>query len=201
VGVSKTVPQVFIIESLRLSDERKEWFEGRILQHILRLNGKESAYFYIRTRRELAKIALEFGKSRFRYLHLSCHGDPEGMATTFDDVTFQDLGRILRPHLGGRRVFLSACEMATRSLATQLLKGSGCYSMIGPTEQVQFSDAALLWSSFYHLMFRTNEDVMQRKWLLAHLRSTANLFRVRMKYFSSSRKMGVRAVLVAPGAA
>ncbi len=49
-----TIPQVFIIESLTLKDEEEERFEGRILKQILRLSGKESAYYYIRTRRELA---------------------------------------------------------------------------------------------------------------------------------------------------
>ncbi len=123
------------------------------------------------------------------------------MATTFDSISFADLGRILRPNLNGRRVFLSACEMTTKKLATELLNGSGCYSVIGPADQVHFSDAALLWSSFYHLAFRTNESVMQRKWILAHLRSTASLFRVRMNYFSSSRREGVRATVVEPGVA
>lgn len=106
----------------------------------------------------------------------------------------------MRPHLSGRRIFLSACEMTTKKLAAELLlRGSGCYSVIGPMEKVYFSDAALLWSSFYHLAFRTNESVMKREWILAHLRSTAALFGVRINYFSASRKEGVRETTVAPG--
>ena len=203
MGTNGTTPQVFIIESLTLEDEKKERFEGRILKQILRLSGKESVYYYIRTRRELEKISKLFGKSGFRYLHISCHGDTAEMATTFDSINFADLGCVLRPHLHGRRVFLSACEMATKTLARELLSGSGCYSLIGPADNVYFSDAALLWSSFYHLVFRTNESAMQRKWVLAHLRNTASLFRVRMNYFSSSKgsRDGVRFTLVEPGAA
>ena len=68
-------------------------------------------------------------------------------------------------------MFLSACEMTNRDFASELLTDSGCHSVIGPAEAVAFSDAALLWSSFYHLAFRTNEAVMQRQWVLAHLKS------------------------------
>jgi len=193
-----TVPHVFIIESLRLDDEKHERFEGRILQQILRLNEKDSAYYYIRTRRELERIMKVFAKSRYRYLHLSCHGSSSTMETTFDSLEFENVGRILRPHLQGRRVFVSACEMANRALASQLIAGSGCFSLIGPATAVRFSDAALLWSSFYHLVFRTNGEVMQRKSVLEHLRSTASLFRVRMNYFSKSKSHGIKTTTVKP---
>lgn len=193
-----TKPNVFIIESLTQDDEKHDRFEGRILKQILSLSGKSSIYCYIRTRCELEEFAKQFGRSGFRYLHLSCHANAKEMATTFDTVSFQELGAILRPHLKGRRVFLSACEMATPLLSRELIVGSGCYSVIGPSEAVRFSDAALLWSSFYHLAFATNDTVMQRKWMLAHLRSTAQLFGVRLNYFSASRKQGIRSTEVAP---
>lgn len=197
---NSTKPNLFIIESLTQDDEKHERFEGRILERILSLSGKSSTYCYIRTRRELEEFADQFGRSGFRYLHISCHANAEEMATTFDTISFKELGTILRPHLKGRRVFLSACEMATNALSRELITGSGCYSVIGPSEAVRFSDAALLWSSFYHLAFKTNDSVMQRKWMLAHLRSTAQLFGVRLKYFSASRKRGIRATEISPKA-
>lgn len=96
MSTEETTPQVFIIESLRLDDEEHERFEGRILKQILRLSGKDSSYYYIRTRRELERIAKLFGKSGFRYLHLSCHGNPDTMATTFDRLSFVEVGDHLR---------------------------------------------------------------------------------------------------------
>jgi hypothetical protein len=179
----RSSPQLFIIESLTREDERAERFEGLILRSILRLSGKESEYFYIRTERELSKIAREFSKSGFRYLHLSCHANRSEMATTYDPIDFVRLGRIFRPHLHGRRVFLSACEMATKVLARELLAGSNCRSVLGPAKGTYFGDAALLWSSFYHLMFRTNPQKMQRKWLEQHAKSTADLFDVALNLF------------------
>lgn len=186
----ETVPQVFIIESLRLGDEKAQRFEGRVLSQILRLSGKKSIYYYIRTQRELERLVKIFTKSTFRYLHISCHGNSEVMATTLDTIDFPELGRILRPSLGGRRVFLSACEMVNSTLAKELLRGTGCHSVIGPAESILFGDAALFWSSFYHLMFKRSAAAMKRKWMLTYLRRTATLFRVRMNYFSSSRTRG-----------
>src|SRR5438034_10555132 len=112
-----TIPNVFIIESLRFSDENHERFEGRILRQILKLStGKESIYFYIRTRRELKAVLDRFTRSRFRYLHISCHGAPTCMSTTLENVPCGELGRILRPHLAHRRLFTSSCEIASSRL-------------------------------------------------------------------------------------
>ena len=69
-----THPDVFIIESLRFEDEKKELFEGRMISQILRLNDKKSEYYYIRTKRELKEVLDIFYDSKFRYLHISCHG-------------------------------------------------------------------------------------------------------------------------------
>ena len=88
--------------------------------------------------------------------------------------------------------------MATEPLAAELLRGSGCYSVIGPRDTIFFSDAALVWASFYHLIFKTDPSVMKRKWMLAHLRSAVNLFGVRMNYFSASRSQGVKATFMEP---
>jgi hypothetical protein len=48
------LPEVFILESLSLKDEREHRLEGGALADMLRLSGKNPKY---------------------RYLHFSCHGD------------------------------------------------------------------------------------------------------------------------------
>jgi len=48
-----TVPEVFIIESLKFDDEANDRYEGKIISNILHLNEKNSKYYYIRTKREL----------------------------------------------------------------------------------------------------------------------------------------------------
>ena len=106
--------------------------------------------------------------------------------TNRDDIDFQELGDILRPHLDGRRLFLSACAMIHPDHAKAIIPQSGCNSVIGPNENISFLDAAVLWSSLYHLMFSSNADAMKRDQLLKFLRQTSKLFQVSMSYFSKS---------------
>ncbi len=184
----KTNPEVFIVESLSLEDEAARRQEGAILSRMLKLSGKvNTKYFYIRTERELEEIVDLFDDSQHRYLHLSCHADRTSMDTTFDCISFKKLGEMLRPCLRNRRVFVSACEMANRNLAEQLLSGTGCYSLIGPSKAINFDDAAAFWVSFYHLMFKANERGMGRKNLQWCITELSALFGEPINYFSSSK--------------
>ena len=159
-----TKPEIFIVESLSFDDESADRREGEILSRMLKLIGKENTtYFYIRTKRELEEIIDKFDDSEFRYLHFSCHADRNGMATTLDHVSYDELGEMLKPCLLGRRVFVSGCEMATPKLAQALLNGTGCTSLLGPARKINFDDAAAFWLAFYHLMFKENMRSMKHR--------------------------------------
>ena len=197
----KTEPEVFIIESLELADEGKRRHEGEILSKILNLAGKtKTKYFYIRTKRELVEIVGLFDECRYRYLHISCHATSKSMSTTFDNITFAQLGTILKPCIEKRRVFVSACEMANQRLAKQLLSGTGCYSLIGPAKAIRFDDAAAFWVSFYHLMFKTSERSMKQVDLKRRVAELSVLFGEPINYFATSKrgKLGFRRVNVDP---
>jgi len=183
-----TLPEVFIIETLDPDDEGNGRFEGSILSRMLRLHGKNPKYRYVRTRNQFRAAVAQFGRSRYRYLHISCHANSESMRTTNqDDIEFKKLAAILRPHLRNRRLFLSACDMVNDNLARQVLPSTGCYSIIGPDEDVRFTDAAVLWASLYHLMFTRSPSVMKHPELLRVLGDTSKLFSVSMSYFSKSK--------------
>jgi len=81
-------PEVFIIESNSWRDEEDNRREGVALREMLALSEKRCKYVYLRTRREF-RIALEqFTSSRYRYLHLACHGDGHGLHLTIDYLPF-----------------------------------------------------------------------------------------------------------------
>jgi hypothetical protein len=107
--------------------------------------------------------------------------------TNQEDIEYDELGEILRPHLNGRRLFLSACEMVHEDLAREIIPDSGCFSVIGPNEAIRFTDAAILWASLYHLMFSHSRNGMQHAQLLKVLQNTTKLFQVQMSYFSRSK--------------
>src|SRR5438552_2945088 len=157
----KTHAQLFIVESLNFENEKKKEFEGRILSEILALSGKRCEYYYIRTEKELRRILHKFTATRHRYLHISCHAGDGSVATTLDNIPMHDFARIVRPHLKGRRLFLSACSLANSGLADLLMPASGCFSMLGPARDVYVNDATILWASLYHLMFAWDSTAMK----------------------------------------
>ena len=187
-------PEIFIIESLKFEDEMEQRFEGRILGDILRLVGKEPIYFYVRTKQELKVVLEEFEKSEYRYLHLSCHGDERSIATTLDkDINFQELSEIINPHLKDRRLFVSSCEVVNERFARAVME-SGCLSISGPTQEIGFAEAAILWASFYHLAFFRNQDRWRGKDLKLILKELAPLLATEVAYYGvdSSAPRGYR---------
>ena len=181
-------PYVFIIESLGFEDEKENRFEGKLLSQILHLGGKESQYYYIRTKRELEEVLEFFNESDYRYLHISCHGSESAIYTTLDTLTFPELCELLIPYLKKRRLFISACSSVNDNLAREIIPPSECYSLIGPKEDIYFHDAAIIWASFYHLMFKESPKAMKRKDILPTLRKMVNTFGIPLNYFSISRK-------------
>jgi hypothetical protein len=184
------IPEVFIIESLNLSDEKHDRLEGQRISSMLKMSGKDCRYYYIRTRKELEWLLKEFASSRYRYLHLSCHGgsDNQTLHTTLDPIPFNTLQGILAPHLRGRRLFLSACSIANRFLAKRLMPESGCYSILGPHGSIYFHTAAMLWASLYHVMFTADEKFMTHPVLRGKAQEVADMFRVKLCYIRLNSK-------------
>ena len=52
----KSKPRVFIVESLRFSDENRDLFEGKLISRILALSCSQSKYTYLRTKKELEEV-------------------------------------------------------------------------------------------------------------------------------------------------
>ena len=149
-------PEVFILESLKVSEET-HIKEGEILSRTLRLAGKKkTVYHYLRTRQEFEYFVKKFKRSPHRYLHISCHGNIDVFATTLDDIGVDEMVTILAPAIDGRRLFLSSCYAADpqNRFATRLMESSGCKSVVAPVSEIGFADAAVFWSTFYHLMFK-----------------------------------------------
>jgi len=195
-----TKPGVFIIESLTIQNEQDERYEGQLISDILSLNQIASQYYYIRTEKEFEHVLGIFYNSEYRYLHLSCHGDTSTIQLTLDNISYKQLSKHLESNLYKKRLFLSACEATTDSLVKEIMPRSGCYSVIGPLNTIQFRDSAISWASFYYLMFRNNRKSMLRKDLIKGLQKTVNAFEQPMNYFSTSRKntFGYKKLAITP---
>jgi hypothetical protein len=183
----KSKPRVFIVESLRFTDEKRDLFEGRFVSQILALSGSLTEYVYLRTRKELEEVMEHFEKSGYRYLHFSCHGNQNEISLTLDDIPFHELGEMVNSYLESRRVFFSSCEVMNENLANALLNKTGCHSVIGPSRSIDFDRAAIYWASFYHLMLRDEAQSMKRDRLKDTTATLQELFGVHMRYFSASK--------------
>jgi len=184
-----TEPCVFIIESNQWEDEQDKRREGAALAEILSLANKKTEYRYIRTLQEFECVLKQFVDSKFRYLHLACHGTGSGLAFTLDDIRFEDLANMLVPYLHERRLFISACQAVNKSLAGPLLTKSECFSVIGPKTNISFSDAAVIWSAFYILRFKHNRHSMKAVDIETDLHSVCSVFDVRFNaYFRTSEQ-------------
>jgi len=90
--------------------------EGLVLQQILHLSGKKAEYVYIRTAQELEEVLDQFYDSNYRYLHISCHGNPKEMALTLDTTGLLQIRDDGQPILKNRRLFVSACAVVNKNL-------------------------------------------------------------------------------------
>ena len=181
----RTKAEVFVIESLTLEDEESNLQEGHIISKMLHLTGKEKTkYYYIRTRHELEAVIKIFGKLKYRYLHISCHAGKSKFDTTLDAISYSDLGNMLRPHLQGRRVFVSACRMVNKKLAEELFRDSELLSLTGPKNNIRFDSAAAFWLSLYHLMFKKDTKNMNSKKLRNTLRKLSIIYDERINHFA-----------------
>ena len=183
-----TQADVYIIESLDPDDEGNGRCEGSIISHVLRLHGKSPKYKYVRTRSAFREAVADFAESKYRYLHISAHGNNKAMYTTNNDrIKFAKLAEIFGPCLKNKRLFLSTCSMVHEGLAKKIIPRTRCYSIVGPTTPICFTKAAVIWPLIYHLMFTDRDDAMTHKTLWRHLESVSSLLNVDIGCFSRSK--------------
>jgi len=186
-----TVPEVFIIESLTLTDEKKERREGAVLAAILKMCGKNPLYYYIRTRAELEHIAKEFDASGYRYLHVSCHGGDNSLKTTLDSISYQEFAKIFSERLNGRRLFVSACSAGNEKFADLVgAKNPGMNSVAAPVDNIDFDLAVALWSAFYVKVFSLNAKSMNSDRIAKVLGPLAALFDAPIHWTRRSKTKG-----------
>lgn len=176
-------PEVFIIESLKF-DEEADYREGQMIYQSLRMYLKNPLYHYVRTISEFKHFIGEFGKSDYRYLHISCHGSKNGVCTTLESMNTECFAKIVGPVLDRKRLFLSTCLASTQAMADAVFANGGCTSLAGPEREIHFDDSVILWTSFYHLMFKTNNEEMKRENIKQVMTKCASLVDQKMNFYT-----------------
>ncbi|MBB5638243.1 hypothetical protein HDE68_004172 [Pedobacter cryoconitis] len=182
---------VYIIESLR----SEEFADGENLASILKLANIEHQYHWADSVSHFFELIADFKISRFKYLHISCHADEEGIQINGNDISNSEFSEALNGTLRNRRLFMSACRAANDDLAARVITVCGAYSLIGTGIDLRFVTSAVFWPAFYHVMKEIDAGAMSRADLKAKLKQCAVLFGFPIRYYSylkADRKGSIR---------
>lgn len=179
--------EVFIIESLKF-DEEKNYREGDVICQSLRMSLKNPLYHYVRTVKEFKHFIGQFAKSDYRYLHISCHGSKNGVSTTLDRMSIKEFAKIVGPVLDRKRLFLSACLASTQVMADAVFAKGKCMSLAGPKDEINFDDSVILWTSFYHLMFKADQTAMKSDKIKQTFAKCASLVEARVNFYTPPKR-------------
>lgn len=175
----KYIYGVFIIESL----EDDEYFDGKVLEGILKLSGVKVEYRRVYDKKELKNQLEEFSEGGFRYLHISSHATDQTLNLSHDTVFYEEFEKLIENKVADKRIFLSACDAGNRNFASIIIR-HGAYSVIGSPIGLRFDKAALFWASFFHVVNEIDTLTMKRDDINSVLKSCVKLFRIPINYYS-----------------
>lgn len=174
---------VYIIEFLRGDD----YPDGDNLHEILKLSLIKTEYKWVDTKEEFKTALQDFNKSKFRYLHISCHADERGLEINGDEITNVEFQQMTAKYLNDKRLFLSACKGANRQLASLIVSKNNAYSLVGIPINLDFDKSALFWPSFYHLINEVDTKKMKRLQIIDIIKKLVDLFNVPVNFYSRIR--------------
>ena len=151
---------VKIIECLDKSDPGSE---GLFLKHAFDLMKVESSYCHVSS---IDDLLSEIAKSRFKYIHISAHGETEGEEDRFSGWWTPN-GTGTKANVAGlvgnvraTAIVSTACKSGTKGFGRYVVDKLGCQFFIGPTGSPRFYNASLFSHLFYHKLFKTKRGVL-----------------------------------------
>ncbi len=176
--------RVFIVESPNPLDLLEGRSERLSLEQVCRLMGHKPASFLIRDLVELeqtlAYISTISGRKEDKtplFIHISAHGNKQGIACGSDGISWKDLAAIiqrmytnLKYYHGHVIVIISACGSNAQTVTSELAADlSGVaekfippeYLFVWSDEIVQWTDAVVAWTIFYREVTRVDFDKKQ----------------------------------------
>ncbi|GEM_PF-3901870 len=153
------VDGVFHLEALPSTDVSTYGSEGSALAVLMRMRDLKTDCRRVRCRGDLeeAKNALE--QSKLRAVHISSHGNPQGLALGDRDdfMGWQAFSELFGSSLHRRHLFFSSCDaLSPSSSLVSVWSNSTIRPSIiaGPREKISFDDALLAWNLVYHAIGR-----------------------------------------------
>lgn len=183
-------PQVFIIESLRDNQVNDSLRGSIVIKRILTMCKKEPISCYVRNVNGFKKALIKFRESKYRYLHIICHGSSRSLTFGNERVDFKDLKIILNPYLNRRRLFFASCQVFSAYMKKHIMEDSNCLSILGSNTSIPIPEAALLGANFYYKMFKNEELISPQKIKLA-LDELYSLFDTKLKCYFRTKSNSI----------
>ena len=160
---SMKIAKVLVAESLDEEAVYHEQREGLAVAEIGRLLGIEIKYRQIIEMNSLKRAVEEARSWNAIILHLSCHGDEDGIQLTDrSEIAWRELAKLTQPHAtSARALVVSACSGGVPGLTKHLGKGDlRPYGFIvGPTGGIELSDACVAWCLFYRRLIHQDKKL------------------------------------------
>lgn len=179
---------IYIIESLKKDDPK----DGEILSQILNVCRIKNFYHPIKTQEDLQEALSKFKLSKFRYLHLSFHGNnSEFYLSNGTIIKNSEFSELLGTDFIKRRIFMSSCKTGNFELASKLITKNQLFSLVGSPINIRFDKASLFFPTFYHLMNELDNSKIGKDVLKKSLKSCVDLFQIQINYYAFLRKNGI----------
>jgi hypothetical protein len=162
---------VFIVESPSANDLLDDRVEGRALCSALQLAEIPHAYSLVTTRKALEDslferlprlMQLPQFLDRLPILHLSMHGNNEGVGLTDGNVlTWDELRELITPLMnvmsGGLLICMSSCfGIGGCRMVMNQTADHPFWAIIGNKQDATWANAAVAYITFYHQFFKDN---------------------------------------------
>ena len=184
----KSIPRVFIIESLGAEDVNNHRCDGKILESQLQLLGEAPIYRYVLNLSDLRKALCEFEESRFRFLHISCHGGPTKvyLAANPCGESYIEFAKCFSSKAALSRVTFSACKLGNRSFFKEFYKwNKGVQSLAAPMNDLLFQSSSLYWATYYTKLIeecRNSNNHIHRDFIERVVPQLSKMLNVSMRY-------------------
>lgn len=183
----ETPSEVFIIEGIgrRGTDGSniEEGLEGKRIKEILKMYGKSPILEEALSIAELRSAIDSFDLTGYKYLHISAHGDGEGLQFGRESISYRDFADILSNKLSRKRLFVSSCELGNERFVDEIERtNSRVLSVMAPIDTVHPRESLLLWTVFYPVMTEADRDTMKSENIRHNIQKLFNLFRIKFMF-------------------
>jgi len=157
--------KVYIVEASYPKDFFRQNLDGLATHNLLLLIGIKSQLRMVLNRTYLKKAIREALRDGYDVLHLSCHGDDDGIALPDDDeLSWEDFSELFPESEQTPVLIMSSCKGAATGIAAAFSKHRHPPPFIfGSEEALDYDFYAAAWSLLYRRLWRdgVNRDAGQ----------------------------------------